>query len=72
MARFRRGLATNLHTLGVADKDIRAILRHGTIGLAQNAYITSINESQVNALDAWSEKFETCYHLATDALRTIQ
>jgi integrase len=69
---FRRGLATNLHTLGVADKDIQAILRHSTIGLTQNVYIKSINESQVNALDALTEKFETCNDLAADALRTVQ
>jgi hypothetical protein len=30
---FRRGLATNLHQLGVADKDIQAILRHSNIGI---------------------------------------
>jgi integrase len=69
---FRRGLATNLHSMGVADKDIQAILRHSTIGLTQNVYIKSINKSQVNALDALTEKFETCNDLATDALRTIQ
>ena len=32
MAEFRRGLATNLHQLGVADKDIQAILRHSNVG----------------------------------------
>jgi hypothetical protein len=58
--------------MGVADKDIQAILRHSTIGLTQNVYIKSINESQVNALDALTEKFETCNDLATDAVRTIQ
>ncbi len=69
---FRRGLATNLHTLGVADKGIQAILRHSTIGLTQNVYIKSVIESQVNALDALTEKFETCNDLATNQLRAIQ
>ena len=55
---FRRGLATNLHTLGVAAKDIQAILRHSTIGLTQNAYIKSVNESQVSALDSLSESLK--------------
>lgn len=69
---FRRGLATNLHTMGVADKDIQAILRHSTVGLTQNVYIKSINESRVSALDALTEKFEACNDLATVALRTVQ
>lgn len=29
---FRRGLATNLYGLGVADKTIQAILRHSVLG----------------------------------------
>lgn len=69
---FRRGLATNLHTLGIDDKTIQAILRHSTIGLTQNIYIKSVNESQVNAMDALSEKLGTCNDLATNAPRTIQ
>jgi integrase len=66
---FRRGLATNLHTLGVADKDIQAILRHSTIGLTQNVYIKSVNESQVSALDSLSEKFEICNAHATNRIQ---
>jgi len=69
---FRRGLATNLHTLGVADKDIQAILRLSTIGLTQNVYIKSVNESQVSALDSLSEKFEICNANATNQTRVIQ
>jgi integrase len=69
---FRRGLATNLHTLGVDDKTIQAILRHSTIGLTQNIYIKSVNESQVSALDSLSEKFEICNANATNQPRVIQ
>jgi integrase len=69
---FRRGVATNLHTLGVDDKTIQAILRHSNIGITQNIYIKSVNESQVNAMDALSEKLGTCNDLATNAPRTIQ
>lgn len=69
---FRRGLATNLHTLGVADKDIQAILRHSNIGLTMNVYVKSVNESQVTALDSLSEKFETCTNLAANQTRVIQ
>jgi integrase len=69
---FRRGIATNLHTLGVADKDIQAILRHSNIGLTMNVYVKSVNESQVNALDALNEKFATCSNLAANQARVIQ
>ena len=69
---FRRGIATNLHTLGVDDKTIQSILRHSTIGLTQNIYIKSVNESQVSALDSLSEKFEICNDHATNQPRVIQ
>jgi integrase len=32
---FRRGLATNLHRLGVADKVIQVILRHANVSVTQ-------------------------------------
>lgn len=55
---FRRGLATNLHALGVDDKTIQAILRHSNIGITQNIYVKSVSESQVSALDLLAEKME--------------
>jgi integrase len=61
---FRRGLATNLHDLGIDDKTIQAILRHSNIGITQNIYIKSVSEAQVSAMDAISEKLETCTVLA--------
>jgi integrase len=48
---FCRGLATNLHTFGVDDKTIQAILRHSNIGLTMNVYVKSVAESGVNAMD---------------------
>ena len=62
---FRRGLATNLHALGVDDKTIQAILRHSNIGLTMNIYVKSVNESQVNAMDSLSEKLGMCNVRAT-------
>ena len=62
---FRRGLAANLHTLGVDDKTIRAILRHSNVGLTMNVYVKSVSESQVSAL----EKLETCNDLATKRIQ---
>jgi integrase len=64
---FRRGLATNLHALGVDDKTIQGILRHSNVGLTMNIYVKSVNEAQVSAMDALSEKLGTCNDLATDA-----
>ena len=58
--------------LGIADKDIQAILRHSNIGLTMNVYVKSVNESQVNALDALNEKFATCSNLAANQTRVIQ
>jgi integrase len=62
---FRRGLATNLHAVGVPDREIQAILRHSDIRLTQNTYIKSVSKSQVNALDLLSETMETCIDLST-------
>jgi integrase len=62
---FRRGLATNLHALGVDDKTMQAILRHSNVGLTMNVYVKSLGESQVSAMDALSEKLGTCTDLAT-------
>jgi integrase len=62
---FRRGLATNLHALGVDDKTIQGILRHSNIGLTMNVYVKSVNESQVNAMDSLSEKLDLCNVSAT-------
>ncbi len=36
---FRRGLATNLHELGVSDIVIQAILRHSNVSVTRAAYI---------------------------------
>src|SRR5260370_5953871 len=36
---FRRGLATNLHTLNVPDTDVQRILRHANVKVTQENYI---------------------------------
>jgi integrase len=69
---FRRGLATNLHALGVDDKTIQAILRHSNVGLTMNVYVKSVSESQVNAMDSLSEKLGICNDNGMKALRRIQ
>ena len=68
---FRRGLATNLHALGVDDKTIQAILRHSNIGVTMNIYVKSVSESQVAAMDALSEKLGICNDHATSGEETV-
>ena len=55
---FRRGLATNLHALGIANKEIQAILRHSNIAVTQSCYIRALTESQVSPMDLVGEEFE--------------
>lgn len=66
---FRRGLATNLHALGVDDKTIQAIFRHSNAGLTMNVYVKSVSESQVSAMDELSKKLVTCHDLATKRIQ---
>lgn len=47
---FRRGLATNLHRLGVDDKTIQAILRHCNVAVTQNVYIKTVSDDSVAAM----------------------
>jgi integrase len=47
---FRRGLATNLHRLGVPDKTIQAILRHSNVAVTQACYIKTSNADAVEAM----------------------
>ena len=41
---YRRGLATNLHELGVPDIVIQAILRHEDVSTTQRSYIKTVPE----------------------------
>lgn len=52
---FRRGLATNLYSLGVPDKTIQAILRHSTVAVTQNCYIKSVDGAAVEAMKLLEE-----------------
>jgi len=65
---FRRGLATNLHALGVGDKEIQAILRHSNVKLRQNIYIKSVDESRVSAMNTLSQTYNA---LATSQTKQI-
>ena len=47
---FRRGLATNLHDLGVDDKTIQAILRHSNVAVTQACYIKTLPKQSIAAM----------------------
>jgi hypothetical protein len=49
---FRRGLATNLHRLGVQDKTIQAILRYSNVAVTQACYIKAASQDSVRAMAA--------------------
>jgi integrase len=53
---FRRGLATNLHRLGVPDKTIQSILRHSNLLTTMNAYVKSVPPDAVAAMRALEAK----------------
>jgi integrase len=52
---FRRGLATNLHTLGVEDKDVQAILRHADVAVTQRSYIKVEESIKARAMNRLSK-----------------
>lgn len=47
---FRRGLATNLHDLGVDDKTIQAILRHANVAVTLGCYIKTLDSQSIAAM----------------------
>jgi integrase len=47
---FGRGLATNLHRLGVLDKVIPQILRHANVSTTMNIYVKTVSADAVNAI----------------------
>jgi len=52
---FRRGLATNLHDLGVDDHTIKAILRHSSVTVTQRSYIKSLPKHSIDAMNSFDE-----------------
>jgi integrase len=48
---FRRGLATNLHHLGVQDKVIQRILRHSNVSVTQACYIKTADKDVEAAME---------------------
>jgi integrase len=65
---FRRGLATNLHRLGVPDKIIQIILRHGDAAVTRRCYIKPIDSDVVAAMQKLERSLEYApnMHLSGD------
>jgi integrase len=57
---FRRGLATNLHQLGVPDNVIQAILRHADVSTTMNVYVKSVPKAANEAMKALEDVFTKC------------
>jgi integrase len=49
---FRRGLATNLHRLGISDKVIQQILRHANVTTTMNIYVKTVSSDAAAAMKA--------------------
>ena len=47
---FRRGLATNLHRLGVAGKEIQSILRHANLSITMKIYVKGVSAESAAAM----------------------
>lgn len=60
---YRRGLATNLHALGVDDKTIQAILRHEDVSTTQRSYIKTPPQIVTDAMAKPEAKISPCVTL---------
>jgi integrase len=56
---FRRGLATNLHDLGVDDLTIQWILRHSSVEVTRRAYIRTLPEQSIDAMGRLENKLSS-------------
>jgi integrase len=55
---FRRGLATNLHRLGISDKTIQRILRHANVAVTQGCYIKTTDSDASAAMEQLERSLE--------------
>lgn len=80
---FRRGCATVLHSMHIDDVTIQRILRHSSVAITQAAYIKSLSEAQVSAMntlekalqatisDANAQNEPVCNNVATQPSRFV-
>lgn len=53
----RRGLGSNLYSLGVSDKLIQAILRHSNVSVTLSYYVKAVSEDVRDAMAAFEENY---------------
>jgi integrase len=55
---FRRGLATNLHDIGVNDLTIQLILRHSDVNTTRKSYIKRLPQQAIDAMKLVQAQFD--------------
>lgn len=55
---YRRGLATNLHQLGVDDLTIQAILRHTDVATTRRSYIKTVPQAATEAMQQLASRLD--------------
>jgi integrase len=58
---FRRGLATNLHQMGVDDLTIQAIMRHSNVSVTQRCYIKTASSETKAAMQKMEKALTDTY-----------
>jgi integrase len=66
---FRRGLATNLHRLGVPDKTIQRILRHANVAVTQAAYIKTVDADMAAAMRSLERSLENAPNMHLESVK---
>ena len=68
---FGRGLATNLHALGVDDKTIQRILRHSNVSITQKCYIKAMPAQVTDAMAQFGGNTENAEDSVKAALKAL-
>lgn len=66
----RRGLGSNLYSLGVRDKVIQAILRHSNVNITLGYYVETASSDVMAAMGKFEEKLAV--HSLRDTDRTLK
>jgi len=66
---FRRGLATNLHAMGVDNMTIQRILRHSNVAVTQSCYIKTLDTTVDAAMDKFNSEVS---RLCSDGASFVQ
>jgi integrase len=69
----RRGLASNLYSLGVHEKVIQQILRHSNVSITMTYYVKPLGRDVADGMSKLEEKFDekTAVQISQDSERTV-